>query len=150
MPANPAARQSKIMQVAFLDWQRVPHQIILKELRLSHPHLNTIRQDPLYHQTVEELKAEFKEKLLSAPGTNELVKTLGYAMGIATKKLVHILASSRTSNKDLISAARLVAQMDGRFLGSAVEDESNLSRHDAEEVATEIKGMIERHKQSVQ
>lgn len=150
MPSNPAQIQSKIMKLAFLDWQRVPATIIRQELKLSQPHLSSLRQNPLYKQTVEDLKAEFKEQLLKSPQTNELVKTLGYALGIATKRLVHILASSKTSNKDLISAARLVAQMDGRFLGNAVEDEANLSRHDAEEVAVEIRGMIDRAKQSVQ
>jgi hypothetical protein len=150
MPANPAQQQSKILKLAALDWAGTPREIILKELRCSHPHLNVMRQHPLYLETVDQIKEDFKRKVISAPGTNEIVKTLQYAMGIATKKLVHILASSRTSNKDVISAARLVAQMDGRFLGQAVEDEGRLSRTDAEEVAVELKSMIERRRQSVQ
>lgn len=150
MPPNPAQKQSKLLKLAFMDWQGVPKELILKEIRVSNQTLLEWRNHPTYKEAVEELKAEFKQKLLQSPATNELVKTLGYAMGIATKKLVHILASSKTSNKDVISAARLVAQMDGRFLGNAVEDEANLSRQDAEEVATELKGMIARRRESVQ
>lgn len=150
MPPNPAQKQSKLLKLAFMDWQGVPKELILKEIRVSNQTLLEWRNHPTYKEAVEELKAEFKQKLLQSPATNELVKTLGYAMGIATKKLVHILASSKTSNKDVISAARLVAQMDGRFLGNAVEDEANLSRQDAEEVATELKSMIARRRESVQ
>src|ERR1700741_3345087 len=150
MPPNQAHRTSKIMKLAGLDWFETPKEIVLRELKLTQNHLNLLRQDPLYLETVEQLKADFKKKLLQSPGTNEIVKTLSYAVGIATKKLVHILASPRSCNKDVISAARLVAQMDGRFLGTAVEDEANLSRQDAEEVATELKSMIERRRQSVQ
>jgi len=128
----------------------MPREVVMKELKAPYSHVSTMRKDPLYLETIEEIKRDFKQKIMESPGTNELVKILNVAMGIGTKKLVHLISSSKTCNKDLISAVRLVAQMDGRFLGSAVEDEGKLSAHDAEEVAVEIRGMIQRHKESVQ
>jgi DNA-directed RNA polymerase specialized sigma24 family protein len=150
MPVNETSRQARIVKLAALDFAHAPMSVIREELKLAYSHLHVMRRDPVYLETVEELKQGWKEKILNSPHTNEIAKTISYALGIATKKLVHILSSSKTSDKDVISAARLIAQMDGRFLGQGIEEEAKLSREDAEEVATELKQLIDRHKQAVQ
>lgn len=151
MPPNETSRQARILKLAALDFAHAPIAVIKQEMKGSYSHYNVMRKDPLYLETVEEMKTEWKAKMLNTPETTEIARTISYALGIATKKLVNILASSKTTNRDVISAARLIAQMDGRFLGrDSVEGEEIRHSADTNSLATELIQAINRHKSSVQ
>lgn len=148
MPANPARLNSAVLTLAALDWARTPATIIQRELKCTHSHLTVLRQYPLYKETVQEIQESWKEKLLNRPETSEVAKTISYGLSIAVKKLVHLVADPQTSNKDIIGAARLLAQMDGRFLGRT-EDGTHEVRGD-NSIASELIEIMQRAKSSVQ
>jgi len=124
------------LKLAAMDFALAPLDMIRSELKLGQQAINYHRHQPLYLETVEELKQAFKEKMLQTPGTPELRKKINWAMGIAVHKILGILSSPRTSNRDLIAAARLTAQIDGRFLGAEIGEHPQ--GEDNESVATEL------------
>lgn len=151
MPANKLQLDKKLMNLAWLDFQNMPASEIQKELNCTHSHLTELRKNPLYHEFGEEIKEAWRSKILAMPGTNELCKKISYAVGISVHKLIDILASKKSSNKDIISAARLIAQMDGRFLGrDNVEGEELRHAADTDSLASELVSAIERQKKSIQ
>lgn len=118
-------------KLAAMDFSLAPNQLIRTELGLSQSAILRYRQSKQYQEFLQELRAEWKETMLRTPGTSDIRKTISWAMSVAVKKVLHILANPRTSNKDLIAAARLTAQIDGRFLNTdtapagKVEEEVN-------------------------
>jgi|HubBroStandDraft_5_1064220.scaffolds.fasta_scaffold438775_1 hypothetical protein len=150
MPSNPARSDAKTLQLAAMDFALAPAETIRKELGISQSAISQRRQSELYKTTVEELKQAFKEKMLQTPGSTEIRKTISWALSIAVKKILGILSSPKTSNRDVIGAARLVAQMDGRFLGTADEDGHGKVNDNTESLAAELMKMVNRPKDKVQ
>jgi hypothetical protein len=148
MPANETRENSIILRLAAMDFALAPLETVRQELRLTTKQIYLHRQKDLYRLSVKELQEAFKEKMLATPGTNELRKTINYGLSIAVKKLVDILAAKKTSNRDIVSAARLMAQMDGRFIGSETGD--GVASPDIESVASELVTMIKRTRDTVQ
>jgi hypothetical protein len=150
MPDNPARTRGKCMKLALLDWDNAPAAEIQKALGCTHSHLTVLRANPFYQECVKEIEEEWRAKMLKMPGTSALRRKISYALGLATNNLVRILSSPKTSHKDTISAARLIAQMDGRFLGANIDDDGGKSTADKETVAKELVELINRHKATVQ
>jgi hypothetical protein len=148
MPQNEARENSKTLRLAVLDFALAPLETIRQELKLTTRQVYFHRNNDLYRESVKELQEAFKEKMLATPGTNELRKHINYGLSIAVKKLIGILAHSKTANRDIVSAARLMAQMDGRFIGS--ETGEGKSPEDTESVASELIQMIKRTRETVQ
>jgi hypothetical protein len=144
MPENPAREQAKTLQLAAMDFALAPAETIRKELGISQSAINQRRMSPLYKETVEELKVAFKEKMLQTPGSTELRKTISWALSIAVKKILGILSSPKTSNRDIIGAARLVAQMDGRFMGTTDAEGHPAITDNTESLAAELMKMVSR------
>jgi hypothetical protein len=140
-----ASRENRIMELAVWDWRRKPVNWIRKEL--GDVHYQTIcdyRASDLYKSTLAELKEAWKESLLRLPETRELKGKISQGMTLGLDRLIDILANEMSSPKDVIAAARLMAQMDGRFL-RAGDDPENPGK-DIDSVAHELVTAIERHK----
>lgn len=148
MPANEARETAKTLKLAALDFALAPILVIRQELKLSQRAINNHRATDLYKETVQELKESFREKMLAAPGTNELRKKINYGVGIGVDKIVHILSSPRTANRDIVAATRLIAMMDGRFIGSESED-GHVTPAD-EDLRQELVTAVKRHRETLQ
>ncbi len=147
MPDNKTATESKIYRLALLDWEHAPMSVIKRELNVKYAHFSEMRKQPLYEETVQKLKDEWLKKVMNTPHMNELVRNIQYGTGIAITKLVNILSSPRTAAKDVISAARLIAMMDGRFMGTEAidpEERKSLGRSGSE-MATELRSLMARY-----
>jgi|SRR5208282_5348641 len=149
MPPTEAQETAKTMKLAAMDWALCPLDIICQELKVKQRSLSIRRLTPVYLDTLEEIKKSWREKMLATPGTNDIRKQINYGLSIAVKKLVGILSSSKTAHRDIISAARLIAQMDGRFIG-AMDEEKGAANPDTESLATELIQMIKRTRETVQ
>lgn len=148
MPNSPEIEDIKTLRLAAMDFAMFPMEQIKAELKCGSNAVNDRRRTQLYKDTLSEIKKEWKEKLLKTSGTNDLKKKISYGMAIAIHRLVGILAAHDTANKDIVSAARLMAQMDGRFIGS--EGDKVNADHDTESVAQELIQAIKRTKETVQ
>jgi len=144
MAENKVRSDARTMKLAALDFGLVPVEVVIQELQCTRQHLYVMRRDPLYHETLEEIKKEWKDSMLRTPGTPELRKEINYGLSIAVKKLIHILSLKKTPNRDIVAAARLMAQMDGRFIGHDAEEARARGGVDTESVATELIQMIQR------
>jgi hypothetical protein len=148
MPANPDVEELKTLKLAAMDFALIPMQQIKKELDVNSTAINQRRQTQLYKDTLEEMKQSWKEKLLATPGMNDLRKKIHYGMAIAVHKVIEILADEQVPYKDIIAAARLMAQIDGRFLGS--ESPKEAGEKDTDSVAVELVQAIKRAQGTIQ
>lgn len=142
MAENKTRSQSRVLRIAAMDFALCPLPVMEKELNCHRKQIYMDRGTDLYRETVEELREAWKEAMLRTPGTSELRKEINYGLSISVKKLIHILSHSKTPNRDLIAAARLMAQMDGRFLGSESADLK--PGVETESVAQELITMVQR------
>ena len=132
-----------------MDFALATPEVIMKELSIVRQTLYHLRASDLYRQTMQELEQAFKEQMLRSPTTPEFRKQISYGLGVALKRLLEILSLRKTPNRDLIAAARLMAQMDGRFLGREAEEAArSQSGAETESVATELIQMIQRVRKS--
>lgn len=140
-------RQSLMHQLALLDFNLTPIQVIREELKISPSLIRAYRQMKEYREALEEVREAWTEKMMQTPATNQLRKEISWAMSVAVKKVLEILTSPKSNNKDLIAAARLTALLDGRFLSSTSEQKADQME---EGVATELKQAIDRVRGTVQ
>ena len=145
MPPNPAQQHAKTMKLAAMDFALTPIEIIKQELKISYAAICNHRHLPLYRETLDQIEKQFREKLAMAASTSQLRKELLWALEIAIKKLPGIVGNPRTSNRDFISATKLVAEM----AGFIKRDADQPTAHDVNEVAQELKA-VKRARESVQ
>ena|SRR5271165_1179873 len=139
-----ASRDSRIKDLALWDWQRKPVVWIRKALGDCHyVTLCNYRATELYKQTLEDLKQQWDDAMRSLPETSALRKKVTQAMSLGLDAVIDILAGA-SSDKDKIAAARLAAQMDGRFLHAGEDEAARLNR-DVESMAQELLEGIKRH-----
>lgn len=136
-------------KLAAMDFSLAPNQIIRQELGLSQSAIIRYRQSKQYQEFLQELRTEWKETMLRTPGTQDIRKTISWAMSVAVKKVLHILSNPKSSNKDLIAAARLTAQIDGRFLSSDAPA-SDKATEETNSLAEELLKHINKGKETVQ
>jgi hypothetical protein len=140
-----ASRESRIMELAVWDWRGKPVNWIRQQLDNCHYQtLCDYRKTPLYLSTLEELKQAWRDSILRLPETRELKHKVTQGMALGLDRLIGILADDRSAPKDAIAAARLMAQMDGRFLRPGEDDDS--MRKDVDSVAQELLTAVERHR----
>ncbi len=143
-----ASRESRIMELAVWDWRGKPVVWIRKQMANCHYEtLCNYRKDPLYLSTLEELKEAWRDSIRKLPETAELKKQVTLGMKMALDRIIGILADDDAAPKDVIAAARLAAQLDGRFL-RANEDGDGISR-DVDSVAHELVTAINRQKELI-
>ena len=127
---------------------------IALELCVSYTDISHMRAEKTYLDAAAELKEGFRQDMLRLPATADTKKKINAALNLAVQRVIEILGDFKHArHSDIISACRLLAQMDGRFLGGAEEDPS--IRRDAggqasKSVATELLQVLERIKPSVQ
>lgn len=145
-----ASTHEKILRLLALDWSQAPYSIIMKEFPTEdRQRFYEWRQTEIYRTTMAAMVEEHQKRLLAMPGTSSLRQYIQYGMGLAIRRLIDILSTERSTNKDVIAAARLTAQLDGRFLRT--DNDGDVSPDERQEsVASELVRALERAKQTVQ
>lgn len=119
------AREAKVRKLAALDWANMPFSVICAELDVTtQTTLSAYRNDPLYQEALEELRAEWAREMTKLPDTRTLRKKIAQGMALSVNVLIEIL-TSKAPAKDKIAAARLVSQLDGRFLRIGADEGEN-------------------------
>jgi hypothetical protein len=143
-PNNPseASREVRIRECAVLDWSNIPTKQVQEQLDLSYQTVANYRDTDIYKATIEELRSEWMKEMMRLPGTADLKKKISQGMALSLNALIDILSTARTAAKDKIGAARLMAQLDGRFLKG--EDEEGTANRNADSIAQELLTAINR------
>lgn len=118
-----ASREARIRELAVLDWARMPSTQVRERMGdVDWQTLCAYRNTPLYEEVRSDLRAEWEAEMLRLPGYRDLKKKVEQAVALGIDAVIEILADSGAANKDKIAAARLAAQMDGRFLKASEND----------------------------
>src|SRR5271166_5333304 len=105
-----AAETEKILKLIALDWAQAPYSAMCKEFGIDdRRRFYHWRQTDLYRETLATMTEEHKKRLLDMPSTFHLRQYINYGMGLAIQRLIDILAAEKSSNKDVVAAARLTA-----------------------------------------
>ena len=116
---SPAAKEKRIRELAVMDWRNLPTAQIVdhfsQEEEISYQTLTIYRATEEYKETLDRLREEWNKEMLRLPSTSELKKKISQGMTLSLNVLIEILGG-KAQHKDKISAARLMAQLDGRFL----------------------------------
>lgn len=116
---SPAAKEKRIRELAVMDWANLPTAVIVErfsqEEDISYQTLTIYRATDLYKEVWQNLREEWDKEMSRLPATNDLKKKISQGMTLSLNVLIEILGG-RAQHKDKISAARLMAQLDGRFL----------------------------------
>jgi hypothetical protein len=143
-----ASREKKCRELAVLDWSKTPSSRI-KEV-MGDPSWQTIahyRDSAEYKDTLAILREEFRESIAKLPDTRELRQKISLGMTLSLERLIEILSGGHAA-KDAIGAARLMAQLDGRFLKGDGEDDGQTTRN-VDSVASELLGALKRQQERV-
>lgn len=117
-----ASREARIRELAVLDWARMPSTQVRERMGdVDWQTLCAYRNTPLYEEVRSDLRAEWEAEMLRLPGYRDLKKKVEQAVALGIDAVIEILAG-KAAHKDKISAARLAAQMDGRFLKASEDD----------------------------
>lgn len=147
---SPAAREKRIRELAVMDWANLPTSVIKERFAtdedVSYQTLTIYRDTDLYKEVWQNLRSEWDREMLRLPGTLDLKKKISHGMALSLNVLIEIL-SGKTQYKDKIAAARLMAQLDGRFLKIGADDSDSSSR-EVNSVASELLAALT--KQTVQ
>ena len=139
-----ATREVKCRELAVMDWAKTPSAKIHELMgRPSWQTLANYRETPEYKETLGELRAEWLETIKRLPDASELRKKITLGMALSLDRLIEILVpDGKAAYKDRISAARLMAQLDGRFLRG--EDDEAVTGRNVDSVAQELLTAIRR------
>ena len=129
-------REARVRRLAVMDWAGLPSRAIREEFGAeSYVTICSYRRDPAYIEVVEQLRKEWMEEMIRLPSTSDLRKKISQGMNLSVNVLIEILAG-KAAYKDKISAARLMSQLDGRFLRSG--EEEGIPAEGRESVAEEL------------
>jgi hypothetical protein len=117
-PRTVAHEESLTRDIALRDWLRVPVVEMAKELEVTINTIRAHRTKTLYLEVIDELRKDWRERINASPATRELRNDIAHGMGVAVHRCIRIVSSSKSRDGDAISAAKLLAQLDGRFLSS--------------------------------
>lgn len=138
------AREQRLRRLAWMDFNLAPKSVIYKELGLedlreTRQKIVKMRKDPIYMEAAQELRDEWDKQMMSLPGTSNLRKQVSHAFSICMKRLTELVSDEKVPYRELVNASRLIAQMDGRFLGlNATGDSGDRT----ENVGEELKGAL--------
>ncbi len=139
-----ASREARIMELAVWDWRGKP--VVWIREQMDNCHYETLcnyRKTELYLKTIEELKEAWRDTMRRLPETSELKKKVAQGMVLALDRIIGILADDSAQPKDVIAAARLAAQLDGRFLRGN-DDGEGVGRN-VDSLAQELVTALKRH-----
>lgn len=140
-----ASREVKCRELAILDWAKTPSNRVREILGgLSWVTISQYRDTPEYKDTVQTLREEFQDMVRRLPDTRELKSRISLGMTLSLDRLIEVLnPGGKSATKDVISAARLMAQLDGRFLRGD-EDEDGKGTNAVDSVAQELLTALKR------
>ena len=125
-----ATREKKCRELAVMDWGKVPAAKIRESLDCSFQTITSYRETSEYKETLEELRREWMDAARRLPNTSELRTKISMGMTLSLDRLIEILVpDGKAQYKDKISAARLMAQLDGRFLRAEDGDEDTAGKN---------------------
>lgn len=129
-------------ELAVMDWANTPSATIREHFgSVSYQTISRYRESDIYKETWAMCRTEWMEEIGRLPQTADLKKKISQGMALSLNVLIEILGG-KAQHKDKISAARLMSQLDGRFLHSA-DDDPDPSRA-GQSLAAELLGAIER------
>lgn len=140
------AIEQRIRSLAAMDWAQTSPRKIRESLDCGYQTLQNYRSHDLYKATVAELREEWHEEMMRLPQTAELKKNIQKGMVLAVKVLVDVLSDNTEARKDQIAAARLMSQLDGRFLKIGEGDGDSRSR-ETDSIAGELVSMFKKQQQ---
>ena len=109
---------AKMLRLATLDFAGMPMGQIAVELECSFDKISRWRAHKIYLDAAEELKRGFKQDMLRLPATADTREKINAFLNLGLQRCGEILADFKhVRHSDIISVTRLLAQMDGRFLG---------------------------------
>jgi hypothetical protein len=141
-----AGVEARVRELAVMDWANIPSSQFRTKYGLTFQTVAAYRKREEYQETIHLLREEWKEEMLKLPSTMELRKKISLAMTLGVNTLIEIL-SQKNQAKDKISAARLVAQIDGRFLR---ETEGAEVGGTGESLAQELVNVMKKQGQTIQ
>ena len=142
--------ERQVRELAALDWANMPTEEVRRRFRnVTVATLSVWRRRPEYKETINRLRRCWMDEIARLPKTAELRDRINQAMCLSIDKLVHILVKKGTEDKDIISTARLVAQMDGRFLG-ATEDQPGKLNPQIETLADALLTELKKTNETIQ
>lgn len=147
---RPATQQylTSIMRVAEMDFNLIPTSKIMESLNLNRRQVNDRRIESTYKDELENLRMQHRTEMMRVPGVMELRREIGHGMSLAVRQLVRILEDEKAKDSDKIAAARLTAQIDGRFMGTDPDREAVDPATDS--IASELIQAIKRTRETVQ
>jgi hypothetical protein len=141
---SPAAKEKRIRELAVMDWANLPTAVIVErfstEEEISYQTLTIYRATDTYRDVLQNLRDEWTREIQRLPGTSDLKKKISQGMSLSLNVLIEILGG-KAQYKDKISAARLMAQLDGRFLKMGEDGETP---KEVESVAKELVAALHR------
>ena len=141
------SREERCRRLAVLDWANTPSARIYEEFSpVSWQTLSNYRETDEYKETAQTLREAWLHEVSTLPGTAMLKKRISQGMVLSINALIDIL-SGKSANKDKIGAARLMAQLDGRFLKAG--DEEGAVNRDVDSIAGELLTAIKRQGERV-
>jgi hypothetical protein len=140
-----AAMESRIRQLARLDWANKPSRLIMDQLGIGTASvLCDYRHTEVYAEELALARAEWHEEMSRVPDAVRLRKEIQQAMALGVNRIISIIADDSSKDADAISAAKLAAQLDGRFLRGDGEDAKPSDRVDS--LAQELLDAIDRQR----
>lgn len=115
-------KEQRLRKLAVLDFNYTPTSVILKELALedlreTRQKLYQMRQEPIYKEAAKELREQWDKDMISLQSTSQLRRHISKGCTTAINRLNQVLADPNTPVREFVNAARLIAMMDGRFMG---------------------------------
>lgn len=143
-----ASREVRCRELAVLDWAKTPSKTIREMMgNVAWQTLAHYRDTEEYKETIRELREEWMEAVSRIPNGTELRSKIALGMTLSLDRLIEILVpQTKAALKDRISAARLVAQLDGRFLKG---DEDGDTPKNVDSVATELLAALRKQETAV-
>lgn len=141
------SREARIRELAVMDWANMPSSYIREKFgNVSYQTITIYRNSDEYKQVVDEIRREWQETMLRLPHTTELKKRISHGMALSIDVLIEILVA-KAPYKDKISAARLMSQLDGRFLHPIDGDTDESTRNkETESLAASLLKHIEKQR----
>jgi hypothetical protein len=124
--ASFAANDQQLITCAGMDFAGIPTGEVARHFGVQITTIRNWRQKELYKETIEHLREDLTAKMLAMVSTPELKKKVGLALNIGVHRIIEILSNPKTRNMDLINAAKLAAQLDGRLLKFGDEEPANV------------------------
>jgi uncharacterized protein YjcR len=131
--------EKQMMECAAMDFAGVPLAQICEHFNILPTTVRQWRLTDTYKETADQFHEDFKKDLYTHTATVELRKKIAHGMKVSVHRLIRIVSSEKERTANVIRAAQLLAQMDGRFIKSAsMDDEARVLDGATDPLAAEL------------